>query len=63
MCPICIITVVWMSASASSTAGLTAFLLKKRRAQTQVNADTKSGSTMRRTRFLGKDNFPAATEK
>ena len=62
MCPICIATAVWMSACASSTAKLTAFLLKKRRVQTQVKADTKSSSTMGRAQFLGKDIFPAATK-
>jgi hypothetical protein len=63
MCPICITTAVWMSAGASSTGGLTAFLLKRRRAQTHGKADSKSSSKMRGARFLGKDNIPAATQK
>jgi|HubBroStandDraft_4_1064222.scaffolds.fasta_scaffold629460_2 hypothetical protein len=58
MCPMCITAAVWMSAS--STAGLTAFFLKKRRSQGHGKANLKSSSIMRPARFSGKDNSPRA---
>jgi len=53
MCPACMLTVAWVAAGATSTAGLTALVVKKFQAKTKSQEKRSTYDTQNSGEYLG----------